>query len=221
MARDVEELQNVCPDTSMAKVVLGDGRKLTAAYEGVFDLILTSPPYPNNIDYNEIYKLELWLLGFVTSEAAFLGLRRSTYRSHPTCRPLDDESDGNVEFKNLLTRGPLKELVGTVIRRARALDRTCSRGRSKVLMGYLYDTWCSIKAHRRALKPGGRAIYVVGNSLHGANDRPYLIPTDLIVACLGEATGFCVDNLMVARPLQRRLAGNHFLRDSLVVLRNL
>jgi DNA modification methylase len=34
-----------------------------------FDLILTSPPYPNNIDYSEVYKLELWLLGFIDKQA--------------------------------------------------------------------------------------------------------------------------------------------------------
>ena len=222
MARDIEQLQESYPHPSRAEVVIGDGRRLqgVGVDQRTIDLILTSPPYPNNIDYNEVYKLELWLLGFVASEKAFLDLRRNTYRSHPTCSPVCDEKEYQLEFGELLSRRPLADLLGIVVRRAKSLDKERARGRSKVLMGYVYDTWRSMKAHHDALKRGGRAVYVVGNSLHGGPDKPYLVPTDLILATLGEMVGFRVEQLIVARPLQRRLAGNHFLRDSLVVFRN-
>lgn len=222
MANDIEKLQESRPEASGAEVVFGDGRGPDGlgVVEQTVDLILTSPPYPNNIDYNEVYKLELWLLGFVASAEAFLDLRRDTYRSHPTCSPLDGQSECGAEFAQLLATGPLADLLGMVIRRAQSLDRKCSRGRSKVLLGYVYDTWRSLRAHRNALKPGACAVYVVGNSLHGGPDKPYLVPTDLILACLGEQVGFRVEQLIVARPRQRRLASNHFLRDSLLVLRN-
>lgn len=222
MAKDVERLRESCPKASRAEVVLGDGRRpgSSGVGEQTIDLILTSPPYPNNIDYNEVYKLELWLLGFVSSNSAFLDLRRETYRSHPTCSPVEGEKEQEAEFAKLLEKGPLADLLGMVLRRAQTLDRQSSRGRSKVLFGYAYDTWCSLRAHRRLLKPGAFAVYVVGNSLHGAPEKPYLIPTDLVLACLAELVGFKVEHLIVARPLQRRLAGNHFLRDSLLILRN-
>ena len=222
MAKDVEALQRSCSHPAQASVLCGDGRnpREVGVADRTVDLILTSPPYPNNIDYNELYKLELWFLGFVTSSEDFLRMRRDTFRSHPTCNPAGGEKDYEDGFSELLEDGPLRDLLGVVIRRASALDRECSRGRSKVLLGYAYDTWRTLQAHARTLKPGGRAIYVVGNSLHGGRaSRPYLIPTDLIVSQLAEVVGLEVDDLIVARPLLRRLAGNHFLRDSLVVLR--
>lgn len=222
MAQDVEALRLSCPTPAPAKVFCGDGRNPAGVGvgDGTVDLILTSPPYPNNIDYNEIYKLELWLLGFVTSSEDFLELRRDTFRSHPTCSPSDGESEYEEGFVQLLEDGPLRDLLGMVARRTRLLDRECSRGRSKVLLGYAYDTWRGLRAHSKCLKPGGQAIYVVGNSLHGGPaSRPYLIPTDLIVARLAQIVGLTVKNVIVARPLLRRLAGNHFLRDSLVVIR--
>jgi hypothetical protein len=222
MASDVDHLQRSYPNPGSARVFCGDGRNPSSVgvADDTIDLILTSPPYPNNIDYNEIYKLELWLLGFVDSSESFLQLRRQTFRSHPTCSPPDEEKEFEAEFGGLLKDGPLSELLGVVVRRAAALDRESSRGRSKVLVGYAYDTWRALRAHGRALKKGGRAIYVVGNSLHGGPaSRPYLVPTDLIISRLARIVGLKVDDLVVARPLSRRLAGNHFLRDSLVVLR--
>lgn len=221
MADDVDCLQRSCPDPAPAEVIHGDGRAPLAAGIGneTVDLILTSPPYPNNIDYNEIYKLELWFLGFAKSSDEFLQLRRQTFRSHPTCSPPEEENEFDGDFAQVI-EGPLEELLGIVVRRAKALDNDCSRGRGKVLLGYAFDTWRTLRAHAQTLKRGGRAIYVVGNSLHGGPaSRPYLIPTDLIFSKLAETVGLKVDDLVVARPLQRRLAGNHFLRDSLVVLR--
>jgi hypothetical protein len=221
MADDVDSLQRSCPDPAQAEVIHGDGRApLTAGIaDATVDLILTSPPYPNNIDYNEIYKLELWFLGFATSAEDFLLLRRQTFRSHPTCSPPEEEKEFDDLFRQVL-KGPLEELLGVVVRRVKSLDNDCSRGRGKVLLGYAFDTWRTLRAHAQTLRRGGRAVYVVGNSLHGGPaSRPYLVPTDLIFSKLAETVGLQVDDLVVARPLQRRLAGNHFLRDSLVVLR--
>lgn len=222
IAADVEVLQNTRRKPGLAKICTGDGRQpaTVGVANGSIDLIVTSPPYPNNIDYNEVYKLELWFLGYVKDAEEFLALRRSTFRSHPTCSPVaSQEGDLDEKFQQLLDDGPLAELMGTVIRRVSRIEKTDRRGRSKVLLGYVHDTWDSLKAHYRTLRRGGRAIYVVGNSLHGGSETPYLVPTDLIFAKLAQDVGFKVQELIVARGLQRRLAGNHFLRDTIVVLR--
>ena len=217
MARDVEALKASHPSPAGTSIWCGDGRKpaVVGVADSTIDLIVTSPPYPNNIDYNEVYKLELWLLGFATSPENFLALRRQTFRSHPTCSPAATEVDYERDFSAILENGPLENLLGIVARRVKTLDS----GRAKVLLGYLYDTWVTLQAHHRALRSGGQAIYVVGNSLHGSmTARPYLIPTDLIFSTLGKMLGYEVDDVLVARSLSRRLSGNHFLRDSLVVL---
>jgi hypothetical protein len=71
----------------------------------------------------------------------------------------------------------------------------------------------------RCLRTNGVAVFVVGNSLHGGKHMPYVIPTDLLVSTLGGAVGFRVDRVAIARNFRRRLSGNHFLRESVVVLR--
>ena len=222
IANDIEYLKNCHPLPGESSVIYGDGRDPIGAGVDVdsIDLVFTSPPYPNNIDYNEVYKLELWFLGFVSDSEKFLSLRKSTFRSHPACSTIDGEAaDLGDEFKFLLGDGALQTLLKPVLKRAETLENEQKRGRSKVLLGYIYDTWRSLEAHFRALRSGGRAVYTVGNSLHGNSEMPYLIPTDLIIAELGKQIGFQVDNVVVARGLKRRLAGNHFLRDSIVILR--
>lgn len=222
IADDIESLQTQIAKPGQADVRAGDGRHpATAGIEDEsIDLVLTSPPYPNNIDYNEVYKLELWFLGYATNSDNFLELRRSTFRSHPTCQPLTLEPDERTdEFQKIVQEGPFADLMGMVIRRVAKLEKADRRGRTKVLLGYVHDTWQSLRSHYRVLRPGGVAVYVVGNSLHGGADKPYLVPTDLIFAKLAQLIGYEVREIAIARGLQRRLAGNHFLRDSIVVLR--
>ncbi|MFH0738173.1 MAG: DNA methyltransferase [Candidatus Micrarchaeota archaeon] len=55
-------------------VLLGDARALDAPGESV-DLVVTSPPYLNNIDYSKIYGLELSLLNMSKAEAEEVRMR--------------------------------------------------------------------------------------------------------------------------------------------------
>lgn len=214
IAADVIARRASYPKTLKPKLHVGDGRDVGAVgiKSSAIDLIVTSPPYPNNIDYNEVYKLELWLLGFAKTAEEFLHLRRQTFRSHPTC----DEPDEPAAFVEALTQKQPLRLLGPLLAR---VDAHPERWRRKVLRGYLSDLWRGLTSYLDVLKPGGKAALVVGNSLHGQADFAYLIPTDLAIAVLAEAQGFETESVIVARPLRRRLATNHFLRESIVVLR--
>src|SRR3989442_224275 len=70
------------------RVLEGDGRTLECISDEKrkFDLVLYSPPYLNNIDYTEVYKLELWLSGLTSTQADFRELRLRTLRSHPSIK---------------------------------------------------------------------------------------------------------------------------------------
>ena len=214
IATDVRFMQQTIPRPTTPTVVLGDGRRV--AIQGIddssMDLVLTSPPYPNNIDYSEVYKLELWLLGFVTEQEEFLQLRRGTFRSHPSV--LLPQLPG--DFRILLEKGILRDVLGPILRRTRS---SSERHRHRVILGYALDLWSSLREQFRLLRKNGIAAIVVGNSLHGGKHLPYLIPTDLLVSVIGRAVGFDVIRIAIARNFRRRLAGNHFLRESLVALR--
>jgi hypothetical protein len=197
------------------RVIAGDGRRPISAgvVRNSIDLILTSPPYPNNIDYSEVYKLELWLLGFISDSHSFLNLRKSTFRSHPTCESEAALPAGFLEASKLEKWGRI--LSGLVSRS----DAAGQMWRSRVITGYFADLWASMVEHFEVLRAGGHDVIVIGNSLHGSADAPCLIPTDLVVAMMGLSLGFECNKVHVARPLKRRLSGNHFLRESVIILR--
>ena len=214
IAADVRFLRETLADAPIPNVIEGDGRNPLA--HGIrpqsIDLIVTSPPYPNTIDYTEVYKLELWMLGFVSHPTEFLRLRRSTFRSHPTTHPPDLPAD----FFAAVKRGKLKTLLSPLLQKT---ANSAEKWRHRLLLGYFSDMWVALSQHYVCLRPGGYEVLVVGNSLHGGRSEPYLIPTDLIVAALAQRIGFEVVSVKVARALLRRLAGNHFLRESVVLLR--
>ena len=193
-------------------LVYGDGRDLQGAgiQDESIDLVFTSPPYPNNIDYTEVYKLELWLLGFIRSEKEFLALRKSTFRSHPTCATPNSATTFNEELKT----GILERLLGPVLERAQAQP-----WRHRLFQGYFSDMWKTLEECHRCLHKGGHAIFVVGNSLHGRSGSAYLVPTDLAIAGMARSIGFDTCETVIARNLKRRLSGNHFLRESIVIVR--
>jgi len=214
IADDVAFLQATIPTATTARVVRGDGRRPTTA--GILpesiDVIITSPPYPNNIDYTEVYKLELWLLGMVSTSQEFLTLRQGTFRSHPTTRATPPTS----EFLRAAKSGQLRRILWPLIERTSAM---ASPWRGRLLIGYFEDLYSALQEYLTVLKRGGVAIFVVGNSLHGGQSDPYLIPTDLVLAELARHVGFEVESLAVARAFRRRLSGNHFLRESVVTIR--
>jgi hypothetical protein len=198
------------------RVVLGDGVALTPRppREASVDLALFSPPYPNNIDYTEVYKLEAWLLGFISNSNEFAAQRLKTVYSHPS---LLRQASGTTSPETSFGRcGPGFTLAR--LRDAVPADRY-ERARKAMIHGYAKDMLRTLESSYAALRPGGRLVFVVGNSLHGGDKGAFVIAADLLLAELSLEVGFEVERIEVARQLRRRLVSSHFLRESVVFLR--
>lgn len=175
------------------------------------DLIVFSPPYPNNIDYTEVYKLEAWFLGFIDDTDSFRRQRRATMRSHPSVL-FEPRGWSDVPTSLLSAAEQLAAPLVAAVPRDRYRHQ-----RARVIEGYLADAAVLLWRCYRVLKPGGHAVYVVGNSRHGSGDDQYAIASDVLLAALAEEVGFEVVELKTARSLHRR--GKHaHLRESVVFL---
>jgi len=196
-------------------VSLSDGRSLKdLPGEAVgIDLAIFSPPYPNNIDYTEVYKLEAWLLGLYPEHSDFRSQRLRTVRSHPSVRYEDVyqyESSPHAEDVSEL----LAPLIGAIPKGDRYTN-----GRTQVVRGYFDDMLRTLFAVYDRLRPGGHLVYVVGNSLHGSPRHRLLIAADLVIARLAEIAGLQVECLQIARLPQRRSNVTRYLRESIVFCR--
>ncbi|MCT7980059.1 site-specific DNA-methyltransferase [Laspinema olomoucense] len=211
--QDENGTQNPCiPQTN---VIQGDARDLDSVLDqheisDQFGLILYSPPYPNNFDYSEIYKCELWLGGFLNSYEEWRNLRLRTFRSHPSC--------SFPETHCLKDNVALREVYQLVEKMAKCPDigEPGSRARvraPKVIRGYFDDVYLMLEQQKIRLKTSGYIICVVGNSRHGNLH----VRADTIIAKIGQAIGLELVEIRVARHRQSRSQQVQKLRESLVV----
>lgn len=125
------------PQGHVPRVFLGDARALDIG-GGEVDLVVTSPPYLNNIDYSKIYGLELSLLAMSKAEAEEVRMRAIRSFIRTGNRELETEMPPEVGEAGL--RIPI---VGT----------------------YFKDMEAGISEMFRVLRPGGAAYVNVSNSV--------------------------------------------------------
>jgi hypothetical protein len=196
------------------EITLVDVREDTrSSRDSEIDLAIFSPPYPNNIDYTEVYKLELWGLGFVGSEEEFTRQRRRTLRSHGSLKWAED-----YVYKSSPHASDIDDMIQPIIDAIPPNNRY-TNARRQLVMGYTDDMFRVVSQVRRALRPEGTMVCVVGNSLHGKPGEQLLIAADLIIARLCELAGMEVTRIEVARKPVRKASCSDHLRESLIFAR--
>ncbi|WP_343448956.1 hypothetical protein [Micromonospora oryzae] len=195
-----------------AEVRLGDGRMIPSDIgDKKFDWIVFSPPYPNNIDYTEVYKTEAWALGYYDDTADMRRQRLSTVRSHPSVAFPEEYS-----YAQSVSRKEVNQLLAPLL--AAVPSDRYTTNRRRIIRGYFDDMFQVLKSCRQVLSGDGRLVFVVGNSVHGTADSRFVIAADLIMAALAELTGWKVEEVRVARWTTRRGGKVPFLRESVVCL---
>ncbi|MEW5989015.1 MAG: DNA methyltransferase [Chloroflexota bacterium] len=159
-------------------VTNADTRSMPLADE-VVDLIVTSPPYANAIDYMRAHKFSLvWLGASVNS----LSEVRSQY--------IGSERVGD----SLLGKTPLPDRAEEIIGSLAALDRK----KADILRKYFVEMRMTLAEMVRVLRKDGAAIVVVGTSTMRGLD----VQTHTCLADIGASLGFEVVGV-VERNLDR------------------
>lgn len=147
-----------------ARVKLGDARKLPLQ-DGTIDLVLTSPPYLNAIDYMRCSKFSLVWMGYPVDELG--GIRGDSVGAESGDKVAREDED-----------------IGKIITALRLSPKLSSRHEA-VLAHYIDDMRKAVMEAARVLSPGGRAVYVVGeNTVRGT-----FIPNAKIVSAVAELSG--------------------------------
>lgn len=145
--------------------------------------VIFSPPYANCFDYTEIYKVELWLGGFVKSNEEMRALRREQVRNNLNSLNGRDE---------VIETDSLSFIVET-LHKTRLWDKRIP----KMIEGYFTDLFTVLGQLFDILKSGGFCKIVVSNSAYSG----LVIPTDLLLAELAEKIGFKAEKVEVARAI--------------------
>lgn len=178
-----------------AHVIEGDARARIGDRREKFRMCITSPPYLNSFDYSDVYRPELFLGGFVSSTEELRRIRLQTIRSHVQAS----------------WEKPEKEEFGIVYEEcARKLQRNGEGLWDKRLLtmvqAYFEDMERVLKALRSRAMADASLWLVVSTSAYGGVE----IPVDLIIAELGQRTGWFLREIGVLRYL--RSSSQHIMR---------
>ena len=163
------------PSHSKASVQLADARKLPTA-TGSVDVVITSPPYLNAIDYVRGHKFSLIWMGHSVAD---LRKVRSTNVGTETATKETVENDTTKHIVELMCK------TGTLgLRHKRMLHQ------------YARDMRSVMSETKRVLRSGGKAVFVVGN----CNLRETFVQNSKCIEGLAHELGFTVSKKR-SRPL--------------------
>lgn len=163
-AKSIASLQAIREAKGQARAIAGDARRLPLGDASV-DLIVTSPPYANAIDYMRAHKFSLVWLG---AEISATTARRRSYIGAEAALSTAEELPS--------------EAARSVVRLVAGRDA----GRARVIQRYFVDMRQALAEMQRVLRPGRAAVVVVGAS----SVRGVSVPTPFALAELAESVGF-------------------------------
>lgn len=187
------------------KLIRGDCRQVTAEI-GLIDGTIFSPPYPNSFDYTDVYNVELWVLGYLSSAPDNRVLRESTLCSH-------------VQIKRAFPIAPKgsKQLDLTMKRLMNTRNDLWSPWIPDMVGGYFHDMKLVLEGLYSQLASEGEAWAVVGDSQYAGVP----VPTAEILAELAPTMGYKVVNVEAFRSMRAsaQQGGQEELDETLIVLR--
>lgn len=185
MASDMELFQKSA--TPLGALMVHDARASAESLEGKIDLVVTSPPYPNNYDYGDCTRLEMcfWreIQGWGDLQNA---VRRFLIRScsqHAAAEKL--KLDDVLSAPQL---GPISEELSDICHTLE--EERLSHGGKKtyhtMVAAYFADIALVFHSLREVCRSGCRLCFVIGDS------APYgvHVPVDDFMGRLAKASGF-------------------------------
>ncbi|MEO3854718.1 hypothetical protein [Acrocarpospora sp. B8E8] len=154
--------------SAVAQVFRSDARA-TGLRDGSIDLIITSPPYLNAIDYLRGHKLSLVWLGYSISDVRAI-------------RSVSVGAEKGIDAPSSDPLGLLRDAVECYWHLTSRYQRMVDR--------YLLDLISMYAEQGRILKPGGRSITVIGNSAL----RGYFLRNDEAVIIAAELSGLVLED---------------------------
>lgn len=189
-----------------SKIYTGDARELIKHGSEKFKLCITSPPYLNSFDYTDIYRPELFLGNFLSTQKQLYNLRFRTLRSHINHKDsFNSKKSFGVNYD---------KIIQTIN------DSNSNLWHSRIpsmIQSYFEDMKNIFIRLRKRAEDNAQLWIIVGNSAYADLE----IPTDLILAEIGSQAKWYLQEIGVLRHLHKR--GSKYspnisvLRESVII----
>lgn len=187
--------------------IYGDARKLLEEVPNKsVDLVITSPPYLNSRDYTDTYRLELWILGYISTYEEERKLRNSAIRSHVQVKLEDCDYLAVPTLRKFMKH--LEHVNGNL----------WNHNIPNMVKGYFKDIEGILYLLKAKLKSKGKIYLNVANSAYGGK----ICQVDIIISEVAEDLGFKTSEIRVVRHVKSSRQQSHIkkLRESIIVLEN-
>ena len=152
--------------------------------------------------------MEVWLGGFVKEYSDFLKYRQIALRSHVNAKFSQEINNSNEEVNTI------SQLIGTY--------NIWNKNIPMMIRGYFDDMQEVLQRLYDSSHRGAMCAIVVANSGY----KGVIVPTDLLLAKIGESVGFKVETILLAREIrassqqvQELKAKSKLMRESVIILR--
>jgi hypothetical protein len=173
--KDIKRHNYTVREENIPDVFMADTLNLSIKAKHPPSVLITSPPYPDKIDYTRSYALEL-CFHFVKSFAEFKRMRYTLLKSY---------IESNIKVEELY-HPAVREVVTILEKRENRI--------ADMVRGYFRDMNRVIKTWYTFLSNSARVSVVLENPVYYGEP----IPVDLILSDMAEETGFTIDEIVVA-----------------------
>ncbi|MCW3134926.1 MAG: site-specific DNA-methyltransferase [Methanophagales archaeon] len=211
IAADLRLIQSQYKDfiNTESRVILANA--MDFKHTNKFDLIITSPPYMNGLDYVINYKIEMGWLGFVENHKELKRIKDEMV----VC---DNVSKGLIkEFcksGSTYTNDWIEKIKATIERNIEKRGHYRRTDMPYIVHKYFDDLYKVMKNVIPSLNSDGKFILVVGDSLIA----DVYVPTDLLIAKIGSDLGLDIERIEKARERRSGQIRSYRLRESIITL---
>jgi hypothetical protein len=208
-----EDIKWVQEEMTSKKVVSRICEKSFFQYRDVLppniaDIIITSPPYLNNYHYNRNTRPQLYWLGLVNHPQDLIPIEQANFGKF--WQTVREEKKLGVEFD--LVGSDLHEKIEKIRKLKPEKGVYGGNGWANYAAAYFNDCRKFVEGIDYALKPGGRAFVVIGNSIL----QGVVIATDRYLGQIAESIG--LELVQINTPRATRV-GNSIIQSDVRVLK--
>ncbi len=209
IAEDLEIIQNEYTDFIHTKSEVELANAMDYKHRNKFDLVITSPPYMNGLDYVINYKIEMGWLNFAENQTVLKKVKDEMV----VC---DNVSKGMIKkFNPIYTNTWLEEIKENIKTRIEERGKYRRTDMPQIVHKYFDDMYRVFEKIIPKIKSNGRFILVVGDSLIA----DVYVPTDLLLAKIGKDLGMQIEKIEKARTRRSGQIRSYKLRETIITLR--
>jgi len=212
IAEDLRSLQKDFKHCIFTKSEVACCNSMEFVFPKRYDLVITSPPYMNGLDYVINYKIEMAWLDFISSQ-------KDAKKIKDQMVVCDNVSKGLIKFFSISKKRYVNHWIDEIKQNIKKNIQTRGAYRRmdmpEIVHKYFDDMYNIMENVYRAMNKGGRFVLVVGDSLIA----DVYVPTDIIIAKIGQDLGLKIEKVELARNRRSGQIRSYRLRESILTLK--